>query len=151
MPTQRNRIFWRGIVYQRGRLEAVARNNGKIVTRHRIETTGAAPALQIEADNSQWKADGKDLQHLRITAIDRHGRRVWDVNDPLVFKVEGPAEIVATDNGDLQSDEVHVGKRRHLYHGSALVILRSTGDTGNVRLTVDSKGRYPQTIWKGST
>lgn len=151
LPTQRNRIFWRGIVYQRGRLEAVARNNGKIVARHRIETTGAATALQIEADNSQWKADGKDLQHLRITAIDRQGRRVWDVNDPLVFKVEGPAEIVATDNGDLQSDEVHVGNRRHLYHGSALVILRSTGDTGNVRLTVDSKGRYPQTIWKGST
>jgi beta-galactosidase len=49
-PKQRNQIRWRDIEYQPGTLEAIARNNGIIVARHKIETTGPAVRLTAEPD-----------------------------------------------------------------------------------------------------
>jgi len=50
--------------------------------------------------------------------------------------VEGDARIVAVDNGNILSDELHTGNTRRLYNGSALVILRAGQTPGKVILTV---------------
>lgn len=130
----RNQILWRNIIYQPGKLVAVAKRNGHVVARHQIETTGKAVALRIEADNAHWQPDGKDLQHLRITAVDKKGRRVWNADMPLTFHLQGNATIAAVDNGDICSNELHTGNKRCLFHGSALVILRSDTVPGDVVL-----------------
>lgn len=61
----------------------------------------------------------------------------------LTFTVKGDADIVAVDNGNIYSDELHVGKKqlnktaeRALYQGSALVILRAGTQPSKVELTV---------------
>jgi hypothetical protein len=92
-----------------------------------IGTSGKAVRLIAEADNGQWKADGQDLQHVRIHAVDSKGRRVYNAQHELHFAVEGDARIVAVTNGDIKSDELNCTDHRRLYNGSALVILR-TGD-----------------------
>ena len=135
---QRNQIKWNNIVYQPGKLEAVARNNGIVVARHKIETTGKAVRLVATADNDHWQADGMDLQHVRITAVDAKGRRVFNVQDELLFDVEGDATIVAVSNGDIASSELHTGNRRSLYNGTATVILRSSQKPSEIILTTSS-------------
>ena len=137
-PKQRNQIRWDGITYQPGRLEAVAYNGGKVVARHQIETTGEAKQLTAEADNSQWKADGIDLQHVRIVATDQKGRRVPTCNGEVSFAIEGNASIVGVINGDITSNELTVGNHRSLYNGTCTVILRSTQTPGPVTLTAIS-------------
>ena len=122
---QRNQIRWNGIIYADGQLEAVAYNNGKPVARHRIETAGKAVRLIATPDNSHWQADGTDLQHIRIEAIDSKGRRVPMAQDELHFEVEGDARIVAVTNGDINSEELNVTDHRRLWNGSAMVILRA--------------------------
>lgn len=136
----RNRILWEKVPYRRGAIEAVAYNHGnpKGVARHRIETTGKAVKLVAEADNDNWKADGADLQHVRVMAVDNRGRKVVGAADRLDFKVDGPGEIVGVINGDINSNEMTVGESRSLYNGTATVILRSSGESGPVRLTVSS-------------
>lgn len=124
-PKQRNQISWKDIPYNEGRLEAVAYDNGKAVARHAIATTGKAVKLTVTTDNANWQADGQDLQHLRIIAIDSKGRRVNFANDELRFEVEGDAKIVAVTNGDITSDELNVTDHRRLWNGSAMVILRA--------------------------
>lgn len=136
----RNKLKWDGIRYVDGYVEAVARNNGKIVARHKIETTGKAKKLKVEQDNMNWKADGMDLQHLRIWAVDSKGRRVHDVETPLHFRVEGDARIVAVDNGNIVSDEMHVADERKLFRGSALVILRAGRTPGEITLITEGDG-----------
>lgn len=135
-PASRGKLVWKNVKYKKGYVEAVARNNGKIVARHRVETTGKAARLKAETDNSHWKADGQDLQHIRITATDSKGRRVWDAMQPLHFSVEGDARIVAVDNGDITSEELSVGNSRRLFRGTALVILRAGKKAGDVTLHV---------------
>ena len=137
-PKVRNRIRWDGIVYQPGTITAVARKDGKEIARHSLETTGEAVALQLVADKQTWHADGKDLQHVRIIAVDKKGRRVLNAGEKLTFKVSGDAEIVAVDNGNIQSDELAVGSERNLFMGTALVILRSGTTPSDVVLEVAS-------------
>ena len=147
-PKLRARIKWDNIAYAPGALLAVARKNGKVVARHQIETTGEAVALKLIPDIETWHADGKDLMHVRIYAVDKKGRRVLNVKDAkafdkLTFTVKGDANIVAVDNGNIASDELHIGKtqlektiQRHLFQGSALVILRAGDKPGKIELSV---------------
>ena len=150
-PKLRARIKWDNIAYAPGILQAVARKNGKIVARHQIETTGEAVALKLVSDAENWHADGKDLMHVRIYAVDKKGRRVLNVKDAkafdkLTFTVKGDANIVAVDNGNIASDELHIGKtqleksiQRHLFQGSALVILRAGDKPGKIELSVEGE------------
>lgn len=139
-PRTRNRIKWDNVKYEEGYIEAVARKAGKIVARHKIETTSDAVKLVATPDNQQWKADGQDLQHIRVCAVDKKGRRVQDAQNELTFAVDGPAEIVGVINGDMASEELTVGNRRRLYNGTATVILRSTQEAGDVTLLVTTNG-----------
>ena len=147
-PKLRARIKWDNIAYAPGTLVAVAKKNGKVVARHQIETTGEAVALKLVPDAENWHADGKDLMHVRIYAVDKKGRKVLNVKDAkafdkLTFQVKGDANIVAVDNGNITSDELHIGKtqlektiQRHLFQGSALVILRAGDKPGKIELSV---------------
>ena len=147
-PKLRARIKWDNIAYAPGTLVAVAKKNGKVVARHQIETTGEAVALKLVPDVETWHADGKDLMHVRIYAVDKKGRRVLNVKDAkafdkLTFQVKGDANIVAVDNGNIASDELHIGKtqleksiQRNLFQGSALVILRAGDKPGKIELSV---------------
>ena len=121
----RNQIKWDGIQYANGSLEAVARNNGRVVARHKIETVGKAVKLTATPEDHSWTADGTDLMHIRIQAVDSKGRRVPMAQDELRFEVEGDATIVAVTNGDINSEELNVTNHRRLYNGSAMVILRA--------------------------
>ena len=139
-PKKRNQIRWNDVPYQQGYVEAIASNNGKIVARHRIETTSEAVKLTAEADNQAWKADGMDLQHVRIEAVDKKGRRVQVAQGKVSFSVEGPARIVGVINGDINSNEMTVGQQRSLYQGTCTVILRSKREAGKVLLKATCPG-----------
>lgn len=124
-PERRNKIFWEGIKYQKGNITAIARSKHKEVARHKLETTGKAIALQLQADTEDWKADGNDLQHIRVYAVDSKGRRVYNAGNTIHFSVTGNATLIAVDNGNIYSNEQYTGDSRKLFKGSALTILKS--------------------------
>ena len=160
----RNQIRWDDIEYQPGYLEAVAYNGGRAIARHRIETTGDAVALKAEPDlamnkktnnnklanstsgGTTWLADGTDLQHVRIVAVDKKGRRVQTAAAKVNFAVEGDARIVGVINGDINSHELTVGNTRSLYNGSCTVILRAGRTPGKVTLTATAPDMKAATI-----
>ena len=143
----RNQIRWNNVIYQNGYCEAVARTDGKVVARHKIETTGKPVALKIDTDNANWKADGIDLQHLRIYAVDSKGRRVYTaVGDVKVEVNSKAATLVAMGSGNQMSDELHVTNHRMLYNGSVQAILRSSIDGGDANITATCDGLKPAKI-----
>ena len=150
----RNQIRWDGIDYEPGYLEAIARSGGKVVARHKIETTGEAARLTAEADRpawpasarkqtataDYWRADGQDLLHIKISGLDKKGRLVKTATNEVTFQVEGDASIVGVINGDINSDELTVGNQRALWDGSCTVILRAGRTGGRVTLRATSPG-----------
>ncbi len=137
-PKQRNQIKWDNITYADGKLTAIAYNNGKVVAKHQIETTGKAVKIIATPEDETWKADGTDLQHIRIQAVDSKGRRVPMAQDELRFEVTGDARIVAVTNGDINSEELNVTDHRRLYNGSAMVILRAGTTPSKISLKTTS-------------
>ena len=134
----RNKITWNGIDYKKGRLEAIGYRGSKAVARHALETTGKPVKIIAEPDNSQWHADGMDLQHIRLRAVDAKGRTVLTCQDELTFAVSGDAQIVAVTNGDINSNELNATNHRSLWQGQAMVILRAGTVPSNIMLKISS-------------
>ena len=147
-PQKRNQLQFDQVTYQPGYLEAVAYDEkGKRVASHRIETAGEMKRLKAEPDAEVWHADGQDLQHVRITALDSRGRRAVSAQLRLTFSVTGDARIVAVDNGNNASDELHAVAERSLCNGSALIILRAGKKAGKVVLIIrDDKGKSQKLV-----
>lgn len=137
----RNMIYWQNIPYGKGgNIIAIARNNGKEVARHQLETTGKAKALKIELENADWKADGMDLQYVKVYAVDSKGRVVPATEGEVAFEVSGEAKLIAVDNGDHMTDELFSGNHKKLHQGFVMAILRSNQTSGNVKIKASLKG-----------
>jgi beta-galactosidase len=145
-PKVRNKIVWTDVTYTEGSVVAIGRKQGREVARHELQPTGQAVALRLEADNNDWRADGLDLQHIRVWAVDKKGRRVYDATNEVQFSVTGFARLIAVSSGDHVSDELNVTDHRRLYDGSALCILRSGREQGNVVLTATADGLKSATL-----
>jgi len=142
-----DRLTWDDVRYEPGSLKAVAYKNGQKWAEELVETTGKPAALQVTAEKTELKNDGTDLSFIRVAVVDSQGRVVPRSKNHLKFSVTGPAEIIATDNGDATSLLPFQLSERDAYNGLALVILRSQYmKQGKVVLTVESKGLPKQKI-----
>ena len=142
-----DRLTWDDVRYEPGSLRAIAYKNGQKWAEELVETTGNPAALQVTAEKTELKNDGTDLSFIRVAVVDSQGRVVPRSKNHLKFSVTGPAEIIATDNGDATSLLPFQLSERDAYNGLALVILRSQYmKQGKVVLTVESKGLPKQKI-----
>ncbi len=149
---KRNITYWPNIDYGKGgKLLAVAKNQGKEVARHTIESTGKAVALKIVAESAapedtfnsktdRWTADGMDLQYFRIYAVDSKGRIVPNATDQVTVTVAGEAKLLAIDNGDHYTSDLFRSEdnTKQMQTGFMQAILRSTQKAGKVTLTASS-------------
>ena len=79
--------------------------------------------------------------------MDSRGRRAVSAQLRLTFSVTGDARIVAVDNGNNASDELHAVAERSLCNGSALIILRAGKKAGKVVLIIrDDKGKSQKLV-----
>ena len=89
----------------------------------------------------QHRADGLDLCFVNVSVTDRDGLITPRANDRIQFTIEGPGEIVATDNGDPTSFESFQSRARKAFHGLCLVIIRGkAGQLGDIKLTATGDG-----------
>jgi beta-galactosidase len=79
-------------------------------------------------------ADGNDLAFVTVSIVDRAGLVVPRTKNHLKFQLSGPGEIVGLDNGDATSFEPFQGTEHNAFNGLCLVIIRSTGKSGEITL-----------------
>ncbi len=135
------RLVWDDVVYQPGELKVVAYRNGKKWATDVMKTAGPAAKLTLSADRDQIRADGQDLSYVTVAVADKEGVLVPRAKNHIKFQIEGPGEIVATDNGDPTSFESFQAPERNAFNGRALVIVRARpGQTGPIKLTASADG-----------
>ena len=140
-----NVITWKGIAYEPGTIRAVARKNGQPYAQHQLETAGKASKLVMETENADWRADGMDLQYVKVYATDAKGRVVPTHEGEVTFSVDGAARLIAVDNGDHSSNDLFDGNRKSLYEGFAMAIVRASREAGKVKITASCDGLKPAT------
>jgi beta-galactosidase len=135
------RLRWDEVTYEPGELKAVAYKNGEPWAEKVVHTTGDPVALAAEADRKNILADGKDLSFITVLLIDEDQLVVPDADNLIEFTLDGPGEIIATDNGDPTDFTPFPSLRRKAFNGSALVIVRSAeGQAGILTLEASSPG-----------
>jgi len=136
-------VSW-DVPYAAGKLEAVAKKDGREVARFAVETTGAPAALRLVPDRAALAGDGWDAQPVTVEAIDAQGRVVPTANLPVEFELEGSGVIIGLGNGDPNCHEPEKGNQRSVFHGLAQVILQSKrAGVGPLTLRAKSAGLKP--------
>jgi beta-galactosidase len=141
------RLRWDDVKYEPGELKVIAYKNGKRWAEETIKTTGSPAQLLLSADRNVVNADGEDLSFITVKVADKNGLMIPDAGNKIIFGIEGPAKIVATDNGDPASLVSFAAKEREAYFGMALVIVRSEkGKTGTIKINASSHNLKTATI-----
>jgi beta-galactosidase len=136
-----SRIRWDEVIYEPGELKVKAYKLGEPWAEAKVLTTGDAKQLSASADRQTIRADGLDLSFITIKIEDENGLTVPRAKNQLSFSLEGPGEIVATDNGDASSLVSFASHQRAAFNGLALVIVKGIkGQPGELILTVEAQG-----------
>lgn len=126
-----------------GQVLVIGKIGGQEVCRQVTTTPGMA--IKLGFDKQERKQETLPAQSgyqalYTVRAQDEEGNRCFRCSSRVRFRVEGPAEILGTDNGDAKSHESFIEPFMHLYHGAVSVQLRLTGEPGVVRLFADAEG-----------
>jgi beta-galactosidase len=144
---QEYRLRWDDVVYEPGTLRVEAYKDGKMWATDEMQTTGPAAALMLAADRDVIVSDGDDLAFITVSVVDERGRVVPDADSMIGFQVDGPADIVATDNGDPTNFDSFHSKARNAFNGLGLVIVRGhVGATDEITVRATSPGLQPAVI-----
>ena len=141
------RLRWDQVRYQPGELRVQAWRDGRPWAEDRVRTAGNATQLHAEADRGTLSADGRDLSFISVQVLDASGQPVPQDARVLQFRVEGPAELVATDNGDPTDMTAFPSAMRSTFNGRALAIVRALpGAGGRMRVHIQAQGLAPAVV-----
>jgi beta-galactosidase len=128
------------IPYTSGELKAAGLENNKETESVLLKTAGQASKIKLKADRTTIKADGQDLCYITVEITD--DKEVLNPNaaNQLTFNVSGSGVIVGVDNADLKDTDLYVANKRKTWKGKALIIVKSTKETGAISISVNSDG-----------
>lgn len=134
------RLRWDDVKYEPGELRIVAYKDGEKWAEESVKTTDEPVQLVAAADRNEIQADGKDLFFITVKVTDKNGLTVPVADNEISFSVEGPGEIVATDNGDPTNFTPFPSHNRKAFNGLALVIVRGiAGESGSIKVIAESE------------
>lgn len=128
------------VPYTPGTVKAVGVRGGREVAASVLETAGPPARLRLTADRTSVQADGQDLSFVTVEALDAEGRFQPNAGHEIQFAATGPGVIAAVGNADGQDTDSYQGTRRKLYEGRALVVIRTSTQSGAIRLTATAPG-----------
>lgn len=108
-------------------------------------TSASQIAVSVWNGDKTMTADADSYRYIEITAKDADGNFVNDYNGTLNIDLTGVGEIVGVDNGNAATTQKFQQKSAltsdttatiQMFNGKALVIVKSTEETGTVNVTV---------------
>ena len=133
-----NRLIKGYLPYRPGTVTVTGFRDGKAVCTHKITTPGA-PAKLVFAQREDTLSPEIGFEKLyAVQMCDEAGNPVFRSSAEVTFRVEGAAEVIAVDSGDLSTDDPYQSNSVKLYQGQACVLLRFTGETGEICLQAEA-------------
>jgi beta-galactosidase len=102
--------------------------------------------IELTADRKELWANAQDLTYITVEVTDSDGVIQPNAANPLHFTIEGPGVMAGVDNADMKDYDLYVSNTRKAWHGRALIVIKSTRNIGDIKLTVTSPGLSDATI-----
>jgi len=139
--TYKYRLRWNDVVYEPGELKATAYKDGNKIGQAIMRTAGEPSGLRLTPDRTKLSPTGEDLCYILVEALDEKGTFCPLAENLVRFEVDGPAEIAAVGNGNPLSLEPFQADYRRLFHGKAMLVVRTgEGQGGRIRVSAESVG-----------
>jgi beta-galactosidase len=124
------------VPYQTGTLKAVGLIDGEVKESKDLNTAGEVKNISLVPEKSKIEAHRNSLVFIQVEGRDNEGVLNSIASDFLEITVSGPAELIAAGNASPYVQKGFQDSKMPLFRGKGLIILRSTGDTGEVVVTV---------------
>ena len=128
------------VPYVIGELMAVGVKDNKEVEKTYLKTAGNAAKIKLSADRNRVVANGQDLTFITVEVADESGLLQPNAENKLHFTIDGPGVIAGVDNANLKDIDPYVATSRKAWHGRALIVIKSTKNVGDIKLSVSSTG-----------
>lgn len=128
------------VPYAPGRLRAAGLRDGREVESVELVTAGPAARIRLSPDRVHIRAGGQDLSFVTVEIVDEAGRLRPDASFPVRYSIEGPGTIAGIGSGDLTTTESYRANPRRVFHGRAIVVVRSKPETGPIELRAEAAG-----------
>jgi beta-galactosidase len=131
------------VPYEPGELKAVGFAGGQPVGEMTLKTIEAPSAIHLKPDRPALKSEYGDLCFVTVEIVDSQGNVHPAAENEVFFSVQGPAIIAAVGNANPESTERYVGNHRKAHHGRCLVVVKTMGESGTIRLRAHADGLNP--------
>jgi beta-galactosidase len=133
----RRHMMWR-LAWEPGLIRAVGRVAGQEVISREIQTAGDPVSIELTADRSEIRADGRDLSFISVRIVDEAGRLCPFADNEIQFEVQGAGWLKATDNGLQTSHESFQSSSRKAFNGLCIAVIQSSGESGRIQIKAKS-------------
>ena len=120
--------------YEAGELKAVGFKDGKAAAETKVKTASAAASIHLTPDRAGLNAADDDLSYVTVEILDETGMVHPAADRTIFFTLQGEGTIVAVGSANPASEESYRGNQRSTYRGRALVVVKTNGNTGEIRL-----------------
>ncbi|OTB15265.1 glycoside hydrolase family 2 protein [Daldinia sp. EC12] len=135
------RFRWDKVTYAPGELHVVTYKDGAKWAEDTVKTAAAPAKLNITADRTTIRGDGRDLSFITVAVTDESGTTVPEASNAITFSISGPAEILSTDNGNPADFTAFPSLTRNAFSGLALAVVRSeAGGSGDITIRAEAEG-----------
>jgi beta-galactosidase len=128
------------VPYAPGELKAVGYSGDQPTANWSLKTCGAPSQVRLTADRAAIQADGNDLSYVTVEVLDAAGQVCPDAENVISFSVVGEGSLLAAGSGNPVSTESYRGSQRKVFRGRCLVVVKSSGKQGEIRLQALADG-----------
>ncbi len=105
-----------------------------------LQTSGSAAKIRLIPDRTTLAANGQDLSFVQVEVTDKDGNLDPNAQNRLEFSIDGPGVIAGVGNANITDSDPYVGTSRRVWHGRALVVVRSAAEPGKIKLKASTQG-----------
>ncbi|MGA7723462.1 MAG: sugar-binding domain-containing protein [Ignavibacteriaceae bacterium] len=135
-----NSCFWWYVPYETGEVKAIAKSADNKTLTSTLQEVSDPVKIILKPDVEKLKANNEDVAIVEVQLLDKNNNRALLSNNLINFQITGEGSIIGVDNGDTSDLENYKLPERHASSGRCIVIIRTTGTSGSIRLTAKSQG-----------
>ncbi|WP_017445897.1 sugar-binding domain-containing protein [Gayadomonas joobiniege] len=135
------------VPYQDGELKVIGYQQGKPVSQAVLNTPKPASKVTLTTKREQIKADHYDTSFVYLHIQDEDGTWISDAKQEVEFIVEGPANLMAVDNGSEYNVQNVLSNRLMTDRGRAALLLQSNGQPGQIKVQAKWQGKLSKPVY----
>ena len=109
-----------------------------MVATDELKTAGKPERIILTVDKSMIAKDWDDVAYITAKVFDANGIVCPNANKLISFSVSESGQIIAVDNGNVNSHEAYQGVDRQTYNGQCIAIISAKSTTGQITVTANS-------------